>query len=199
MKPMRKDPYRVLEDPKHPETKEFVNAQNKLFQDYISSYPHRQALHGKITKMFDYERFGCPFKRGDAYYYFHNSGLQPQSVLFQQKTLKSEPSIFFDPNALSEDGTVSLNTYGFSKSGAYFAYGLSASGSDWVSIRVMRTADKKEVEEKPLEWAKFTRIAWTHDDEGFFYTRYPSPEDAKDKGTETECNRFAKVLFTILF
>ncbi|KAJ3091557.1 hypothetical protein HK102_000096 [Quaeritorhiza haematococci] len=194
-----KDPYRWLEDPHSEETKSFVDAQNGVFQSFIKEYPHKEAFRQRLTEMFDYERYGCPFKRGDNYYYFHNSGLQPQSVLYKQKTLTDKPQVFLDPNTLSEDGTVSLNTYGFSKSGKYFAHGLSASGSDWVTIHVKETRDgaPEHVEAKPLQWAKFTGISWTHDDKGFFYTRYPKPEklDTDKAGTETDSTKNAMLCY----
>lgn len=99
-------------------------------------------------------RFGPPKKSGSNYYYFHNSGLQPQSIFYKQTSLTSSPKLFFDPNTLSADGTVSLSTYAFSKSGKYFAYGLSSSGSDWVSIHVRDTSDEltEPIETKPIEW-----------------------------------------------
>jgi hypothetical protein len=55
------------------------------------------------------------------------------SVLYRQpietnlaNTEKKE--MFFDPNTLRENGTAALNTYSFSESGNYFAYGISYSG-----------------------------------------------------------------------
>ncbi|KAJ3135783.1 hypothetical protein HK100_002328 [Physocladia obscura] len=132
-------------------------------------------------------RYGTPFKKGDNYYYFYNSGLQPQSVLYTQKTIDGEASVFFDPNTLSADGTISLGTYSFSESGNLFGYALSESGSDWVKIHVRKVGDDKDLEEKPLEWAKFTGIEFTHDEKGFFYTRFAAPSVNHDKaGTETD-------------
>ncbi|KAJ3029317.1 hypothetical protein HDV00_009627 [Rhizophlyctis rosea] len=195
-----KEPYRWLEDPDAEETKAFVEGQNKLFFDFIKSYPKRDAFKEKLTTLFNYERYGCPFKRGDAYYYFHNSGLQPQAVLYKQPALTEKASTFLDPNKLSEDGTVSISTYSFTKSGKFFAYGLSVSGSDWVTIHVREAKDDAplEYEAKPIQWAKFTGISWTHDDKGFFYNRYPEPQRNGDAGTETESNKNAQLRYHLL-
>lgn len=149
--------------------------------------------------MFDYERYGCPFKEGDAYYYFHNSGLQPQSVMYKQSSLDAKPQVFLDPNTLSADGTVALSNYSFSESGKLFAYSLSSSGSDWLTIHVRSTEDgaPMDMEKEPIEWAKFTGITWTHDEKGFFYLRYPKPASVeKDSaGTETDQNTNAMLYY----
>ena len=73
------------------------------------------------------------------------------SLFVIQDSLDGEPEVLLDPNALSEDGTVSLNTLSVSEDAKYLAYGLSASGSDWVTIKVTRVEDKK-VEDDTLSW-----------------------------------------------
>ncbi|KAL0913308.1 hypothetical protein M5K25_016759 [Dendrobium thyrsiflorum] len=183
------DPYRWLENPDSEETKAFVEAQAALTDSVLAECGERERLREQITKLFDHPRYETPFKRGGKYFYFHNSGLQAQSVLYVQSDLDSEAEVLLDPNVLSEDGTVALSNVSISRDGKYLAYGLSLSGSDWVTIKVMRIADKMP-EPDTISWVKFSSISWTHDGNGFFYGRYPAPKegDDVDAGTETDIN-----------
>ncbi|KAG7971553.1 hypothetical protein I3843_07G140000 [Carya illinoinensis] len=103
------DPYRWLEDPDAEEVKRFVQKQVKLTESVLEKCESREKLREKITKLFDYPRYDAPFRRGDKYFYFHNTGLQAQNVLYVQDSLDGKPEVLLDPNVLSEDGTVSLN------------------------------------------------------------------------------------------
>ncbi|KAJ7966928.1 prolyl endopeptidase-like [Quillaja saponaria] len=193
------DPYRWLEDPDAEEVKEFVQKQVKLTDSVLQKCGTREKLREKITKLFDHPRYDAPFRRADKYFYFHNTGLQAQSVLYVQDSLDGEPEVLLDPNKLSEDGTVSLNTFAVSEDAKYMAYGLSSSGSDWVTIRVMRVEDKK-VQPDTLSWVKFSTISWTHDCKGFFYSRYPAPKEGQDidAGTETNANLYHELYYHFL-
>lgn len=184
------DAYVHLEDPNGAETVEFVKAQNELTRSILSKSALKAPFKTTLTNLMDYPKAGCPQKQGSDFYYFYNSGLQPQSVLMRMKSLEdNDAKIFFDPNALSDDGTISLSTYSFSEGGQYFAYALSESGSDWVKVYVKTTKDGETLKET-LKWVKFTSISWTHDDKGFFYKQYPKPATlSEDKaGTETDRN-----------
>ncbi|XWS20885.1 hypothetical protein CRYUN_Cryun30bG0007400 [Craigia yunnanensis] len=183
------DPYRWLEDPDAEEVKEFVRKQVTLTESVLEKCETRGKLHKKITKLFDHPRYTVPFKRSNKYFYFHNTGLQAQNVLYMQDGLDGEPQVLLDPNTLSEDGTVSLKALSVSEDAKYLAYGLSSSGSDWVTIKVMRVEDKTG-EPDSLSRIKFSDISWTHDSEGFFYSRYPVPKDGEnlDAGIETSVN-----------
>ncbi|KAM7536755.1 hypothetical protein Aperf_G00000081049 [Anoplocephala perfoliata] len=190
------DPYRWLEDPDCDKTEKFVRAQNAITMPYIDSCPCRMEIKSKISEIWDFEKYKCVFKRGSHYFYFYNSGLQNQFVLYMMDDLGGSSRVFFDPNSLSKDGLISLNTYSFSKDGEYFAYGLSNAGSDWVKIQVKKVSTGEVLEDK-LERVKFTSIRWTVDGKGFFYGCYPDASSTSD-GTETDANENQKLMYHYL-
>ncbi|CAJ1973166.1 unnamed protein product [Sphenostylis stenocarpa] len=193
------DPYRWLEDPDAEEVKEFVDRQVTLTDSVLQKCETRVKLREAITKLFDHPRYESPFRRADKYFYFHNTGLQPQNILYVQESLEGEAEVLLDPNGFSEDGTVSLSTLSVSEDGKYLAYALSSSGSDWTTIKVLRIEDRN-VEPDTLSWVKFSSISWTHDNKGFFYSRYPAPKDGEevDAGTETNANLHHQLYYHFL-
>ncbi|XP_016964527.1 prolyl endopeptidase [Drosophila biarmipes] len=190
-----KDVYRWLEDPDSTETEEFVNAQNSISRPFLENGDEWKKLNSKLTKLWNYPKYGCPMRYGNYYYYFMNTGLQNQSVMYQQKSLgdESESKVFLDPNTLSEDGTIALTQKAFSEDGKYMAYGLSESGSDWIKILIRDAETGKDLSEV-LEKVKFSEISWTKDNKGFFYGRYPD-QDGKTDGSETKQNENQKLYY----
>ena len=67
-----------MEDPDCDETKAYVDAQNAITMPFLESCGVKKAFHEKLTELFNYPKQGCPFKRGDKFYYNHNTGLQNQ-------------------------------------------------------------------------------------------------------------------------
>jgi hypothetical protein len=72
------DPYRWLEDPDSEETTKFVEEQNKLSQPFLQTGNEWQTLNTKLTKFWNYSKYSCPFKHGQKYFFFKNTGLQNQ-------------------------------------------------------------------------------------------------------------------------
>ena len=188
------DPYRWLEDPNAPETEDWVQAQNKVTFSYLNQLPNRDKINARLTELWDYERYGIPFKQGDQYFYYKNNGLQNQSVLYTLPTLDAEPKVLLDPNTLSEDGTVALSGISISENGQYLAYGLSTAGSDWMEWHV-RSIETGEDTDDLMQWVKFSGASWTHDHKGFFYSRYDEP---KENTKLEDVNRYQKLYYHTL-
>ena len=171
------DPYRWLENPDSEETKAWVEEQNQITFSYLGEIPVREQIKQRLTQLWNYEKYGSPFKEGDRYFYFKNDGLQNQSVLYTLTSLDAEPTVLLDPNTLSEDGTIALSGLSITEDGKLMAYGLSTSGSDWIEWKVRDVETGNDLSDH-LKWVKFSGTSWTHDGEGFFYSRYDEPNEA---------------------
>jgi prolyl oligopeptidase len=170
------DPYRWLENPDSEATKAWIEAQNQVTKGYLDSITAKKQIEQRLTQLWDYEKYGSPFKRGESYFYFKNDGLQNQSVLYTLNSLDDEAQVLLDPNLLSEDGTVALSGLSISDDGKLMAYGLSTAGSDWVEYRVKDIVTKQDCPDH-LRWIKFSGASWTKDNQGFFYSRYNEPNE----------------------
>jgi prolyl oligopeptidase len=169
------DPYRWLEDTDSTDTREWIDAENKLTFGYLAQIPYRQAIHDRLKTLWNYERYGVPEQQGSRYFYQHNNGLQNQNVLLVADSVTAEPHLLLDPNTLSADGTVALTGHAISDDGKLLAYGTSASGSDWMEWRVRDVDTGKDLSDD-LKWVKFSGASWTKDGNGFFYSRYDEPK-----------------------
>ena len=183
------DPYRWLENDTSTETKNWVDEENKITQNYLEQIPYREDIKNRLTEIWNYPKESAPFKVGEYYFFSKNDGLQNQSVWFIKKGLEGKEELFLDPNKLSADGTASVSLLGFSHNKKYIAYSIAQSGSDWSNIYVMEVASKTKLADE-LKWTKFSGAAWKGD--GFYYSRYDEPT----KGMELSgANKFQKVYF----
>lgn len=170
------DPYRWLEVEDSAATKAWVESQNKATFGWLEKVPFRDKIKQRLEKVWNYPKYGAPFREGNHYFFYKNDGLQNQAVLYIQDGLQGEPRVFLDPNKFSEDGTASLSTFSVSKDGKYAAYGVSKGGSDWNEFFVM-DVDKGTKLEDHVEWIKFSGAAWQGD--GFYYSRFDEPKSGK--------------------
>jgi prolyl oligopeptidase len=185
------DAFRWLEDDNAADTKAWVEAQNKVTNGFLESIPERAKIRERLTKLWNYERFTAPWKRGGRYFYLYNSGLQNQRVLYLADKLDAEPRLLLDPNKLSADGTTSLTEMEVSEDGKLLIYGLSKAGSDWQEFRV-REIDTGKEREDLVQWVKFSGASCKKDGSGFFYSRYDEPKAGDSlKGK----NEFQKLYF----
>lgn len=170
------DPYRWLEDDNSAETKAWVTAQNEVTDQFLGAMPQRTPARRIYTELYNFERFGIPFREGGRYFWTRNDGLQQQNVLYTAKALNDTPVVALDPNLLSKDGTVALSGFVPSRDGKLLAYGIAGAGSDWQTWKVRDLATGQDLADK-IDWVKFSAASWTADGKGFFYARYDAPKE----------------------
>ncbi|WP_375437238.1 prolyl oligopeptidase family protein [uncultured Hymenobacter sp.] len=181
------DPYRWLENDQAGDTKAWVQEENKVTQNYLSQIPFRDAIRKRLETLWNYEKYGAPFKEGKYTYFSKNTGLQSQSVLYRQLGSTGAPEVFLDPNNFSKDGTTSLAGINFTKDGSLAAYQISEGGSDWRKVIVLKTADKTIVGDT-LKDVKFSGLAWKGND-GFYYSSYDKPKAGSQLAGKTQIHK----------
>ena len=177
------DPYRWLEDDHSEETKQWVAEQNKVTFGYLDKISYRAQWLKRLEEINNYPKYSSPTKKNAYFYFSKNDGLQNQSLLYRQRGLAGKPELVIDPNKFSADGTTGLGAFALSKDGRYAVVGKTKGGSDWRTFYVM---DMQTLQYLPdsLEWVKVSGASWQGD--GFFYSRYPTPEKGKELSTKNE-------------
>jgi prolyl oligopeptidase len=173
------DPYRWLENDvrSDPKVRAWVTAQNEATQAHLATLPGRAAIEARMKQLWDYERYGLPEKSGGRYFYLRNDGLQNQSVLYVQDGLEGEPRLLIDPNGWAADGATALAEWKPSKDGKRVVYGVQDGGTDWRTLKILDVDSGKTLDDE-VKWAKFTGLGWARNGAGFFYSRFPEPEQA---------------------
>ncbi len=164
------DPYRWLEETNSSATRAWIESQNRLTFGYLATIPERDAIRRRLTEVWNYPKYAVPTKIGNQLFYFENSGLLNQSILYVRDGNRP-PRVLIDPNGLSPDGTVALTVTSESPNGRYMAYGVSVRGSDWREFRVRNVETGRDAQDT-IRFVKFSDISWTKDNRGFFYSGY---------------------------
>ena len=172
------DPYRWLEELDSPQTRKWVEAENRLTESWLKKFPARDRYRQRLTELWNFERYSVPWKEGGRYFFRRNDGLQNQSVVYTLRRLDDTPRVLIDPNKLSKDGTVALKGAAVSPDGKYYAYGVSDAGSDWTEWRVREIDSAKDLDDR-LKWIKFSNVSWSADSKGFYYSHYDAPKEGQ--------------------
>ena len=180
------DEYQWLEDENSKKTKAWIQKQNSFTDSYFRRIPFRKKIEKRLKELWDYPTQSLPFMKGDRIYFYKNTGLQNQSILYVKDnvdTPDSLASIVIDPNTFSKDGTTSLSGIYFSNDNRYLGYATSNSGSDWKEFHIKDLKNNKVLNDN-LKWIKFSGMSWVED--GFYYSTFPKPIEGKEYSQSNE-------------
>ncbi len=177
------DRYRYLENPTDPDTKLYVEQELGYTRAILDPLPGRDKMNARLSQLLEIGTVGAPQIGGKYYFHTRRDGKQNQPVLYVREGLNGafngEDRVLLDVNQLADDGTVALDWWYASDDGKYVAYGMSPSGSEISTLRVIETASGKLLPDS-IDRARAASLAWKPDNSGFFYTRYPKKGDVPE-------------------
>ncbi len=166
------DPYRPLENLDSPQTIKWWKAQNKRTKAFLAQAKaaRQEAIHwNKAIR--NYTREELTEEYGGNYFFSRQAGLDPQPIYYVRLGGKdAEPRVLIDPNTLSQDGTVALDTMDVSPNGKLVAYTVNEAGSDWQTMHFRDVETGKDVYES-LNDLRFTEATWDVDGKGVLYAK----------------------------
>ncbi len=175
------DDYRWLEaDPRtSPQVQDWVSRQNAHSRDFLDGLQDRPAILAHLEQRSNIEAINMVQLVGGQFFYFRRAVGEEQWSYWVRSSDQGEPRKLIDPATWSTDGSSALAAAVPDRSGRYVAYAVQEAGADW---RTWHVVDVKTGQILPdvLRWNKFSNISWDKDSRGFYYTRFPAPEEGQE-------------------
>ncbi|GLZ76189.1 prolyl endopeptidase [Actinorhabdospora filicis] len=160
------DPFRILEDPAHPETAAWQEAQDALAAARFAELDTAGPL--RLLASLERPAIGLPRAGGDRRFHTLRGPEDEQPVLIV--TVGGEERVLLDPLELAADGTVGLDGHSPSPDGRLIAVHTSRMGDDRCALRVLDVDSGAEVDAPdPVGWVG--DVAWLPDASAFVYSR----------------------------
>lgn len=169
------DPYRWLEDPDDPATKDWLTAQEKLLSAEMGALPGRDGFKSRITELLRSGSIGAPVWRGERQFFMRRTPEQEHAVLYTVDPDGTERALL-DPMTLDPTGLTTLDAWQPDKEGRLLAYQVSVGGDEESSLYLMDVAFGDRIE-GPIDRCRYSPVAWLPGGESFYYVRrLPSTE-----------------------
>jgi prolyl oligopeptidase len=178
------DPYRVLEENDNPAVVAWQQEESALARRFLDGLSQRPRLRERFAELnqtaavryFDFEQ-----ARG-VFFALKRQPPKNQAMLVAMRAAGDSASerVLVDPNSMDAKGGTAIDWYAASPDGRFVAVSLSEGGSERGSARVYEVASGKALAEVVPRVQYPTgggSIAWKGDGSGFYYTRYPAPNE----------------------
>jgi prolyl oligopeptidase len=169
------DPYQWLEDAKSPETRAWIDAQNRYTQSYLSQVKIRPEIVKQLTALERVDEYSIPTLRGGKYFFEKRLAAENQASIYVRAGWKGEDERLIDATKLSADQNTSVDIRDISEEGSLLVYGVRQGGADEVSIHTMKLKDRTDLPDV-LPSARYFGVSLSPGNKGLYYSRFTPHE-----------------------
>ena len=162
------DPYRWLEDQASPETRAWIEAQNRYTHGVLDGTPGRGAIRDRLNALSRYDVQGLPLARGGRYFLRKRRVQDDLAILYVRQGRSSPDEVLLDPHPLSPDHTTDVSLEDVSGDGRVLVYGVRRGGEDETELRVREVKTHKDLPDV-LPRALYRGVSLKADGSGFYY------------------------------
>jgi prolyl oligopeptidase len=170
------DPYRWLEDPEDPRTREWSAAQDALTGAHLERLPGRDGLAATLTALLSAGSVSAPLWRAGRRFATRREPGQEHSVLYVREPDGGERALL-DPMALDPSGLTTLDAWVPDLEGRRLAYQLSSGGDEHSVLHVLDVGTGRDVE-APIDRCRYSDVSWLPGGEEFVYVRMVAEDEA---------------------
>ena len=162
------DPYRWLEDQESPETRAWIDEQNKYTHSLLDGLPMRSQIQKRLSELLRVDSVSTPFEQDGRYFLFKKRAADDLSILYLRQGLNGTDEVLIDPHTLSPDHTTDIGLLDISNDGKLIVYSVRRGGQDETELRVMDVDNRKDVDQLPH--ALYRGVSMKKDGSGFYTT-----------------------------
>jgi prolyl oligopeptidase len=182
------DPYRWLENASDPKVKQWSIAQDKYSRSYIDQLAVRAPLFKHLVAQFSANStayYDLRVAGGQVFARFNQPPKQqPMIAMLGPGADPATARVVVDPNRIDPKGTTAFDWFVPSPDGRKIAVSLSKNGSEDGAVHVFDVATGRQID-STIPLVQYPTgggsVAWRADGSGFWYTRYPGPQEAPER------------------
>jgi prolyl oligopeptidase len=164
------DPYRWLEDQESPETRAWIETEQKCTETALSKVAGRAEISARLEQFYHRDTVEAPIERGGRYFYLKRPVDGDLSLLYVRKGQNALEEILIDPLPWSADHSASVALENVSHDGKFVFYGRRDGGQDEVTLRVLHV-DSKTTLSDAFPKAQYFGVEPTPDNKAVYYSR----------------------------
>lgn len=165
------DKYRWLEDANSPQTRAWIDEENKYTQDYLSQVKLLPEVEKGLTTLERVDEYSMPTLRGGKYFFEKRLADENQASIYVRRGWTGQDERLVDATKMSADQNTSVHIWDISEDGSLLEYGVQQGGADETAIHFMRVADRSELPDT-LPSARYFGASLSPDLKGVYYSRF---------------------------